>query len=115
MELSHEGAEPIPSLPGYFITRDGRVWSEKSHRWRKTHIDKSTGRVVFGVFTAKGIQIAQIHRSLLETFIGPCPEGMECRHLDGDPLNNNLGNLKWGTRYENMQDKIIHNAKSNIG
>jgi len=49
-----------------------------------------------------------IHRLVLFTFIGPCPPGMECRHLDGNPTNNNLNNLKWGTRSENMQDSIRH-------
>ncbi len=49
-----------------------------------------------------------IHRLILETFIGPCPLGMECRHLDGNPQNNKLNNLKWGTHSENSQDSIRH-------
>lgn len=64
----------------------------------------------------------QIHRLVLETFIGLCPVGMECRHLDGNPKNNRLNNLKWGTRSENVRDAIKHgkhksppvNAKVNI-
>lgn len=49
-----------------------------------------------------------IHRLVLEAFVGPCPPGMECRHLDGNPKNNRVDNLKWGTRSENMQDSIKH-------
>ena len=49
-----------------------------------------------------------IHRLILETYIGPCPVGMECRHLDGNPQNNNLDNLCWGTRLQNQQDRIKH-------
>lgn len=49
-----------------------------------------------------------IHRLILETFISPCPSGMECRHLDGNPVNNKLNNLKWGTHSENSQDSIKH-------
>lgn len=49
-----------------------------------------------------------IHRLVLETFIGPCPPGMECRHLDGNPRNNRLENLCWGTRSENQQDSVGH-------
>jgi hypothetical protein len=36
---------------------------------------------------------------------------MECRHLDGDPANNALTNLAWGTRAENMHDKIRHGTE----
>lgn len=53
-----------------------------------------------------------IHRLVLETFVGPCPPRMECRHLDGDPQNNKLENLCWGTRKENMKDRISHGTSS---
>jgi hypothetical protein len=47
----------------------------------------------------------RIHRLVLEAFVGPCPEGMECRHHpDRDPANNRLENLRWGTRTENVAD-----------
>ena len=49
-----------------------------------------------------------LHCMVLDAFVGPCPEGMECRHFDGDPKNNWIGNLKWGTRSENANDSIIH-------
>lgn len=37
---------------------------------------------------------------------GPCPPGMECRHLDDDKSNNTPANLRWGTRSENAYDKV---------
>lgn len=49
-----------------------------------------------------------IHTIVLETFIGSCPPGMECRHLDGNPRNNTLGNLCWGTHSDNMKDRTKH-------
>jgi len=55
-----------------------------------------------------------IHRLVLETFIGPSPIGMQCRHLDGNPQNNKLDNLKWGTCKENSEDRIAH-GKSGKG
>jgi len=45
-----------------------------------------------------------VHRVILETFVGPCPDGMEGCHNDGDRYNNNVSNLRWDTRYENCQD-----------
>jgi hypothetical protein len=50
----------------------------------------------------------RVHRMILEAFVGPCPDGKECRHLDGNPKNNNLYNLVWGTRSENSKDNIKH-------
>lgn len=50
-----------------------------------------------------------VHRAVLKTFVGPCPPGMETRHLDGDPANNRLTNLQWGTPAENSSDTRRHN------
>jgi hypothetical protein len=49
-----------------------------------------------------------VHTLVLTAFVGPCPQGMECRHLDGNPANNRLGNLKWGTPEENWADRRRH-------
>lgn len=46
-----------------------------------------------------------VHRLVLEAFVGPCPDGMECRHLDGNPANNKLENLCWGTHARNIRDR----------
>jgi hypothetical protein len=49
-----------------------------------------------------------VHRLVLETFVGPCPDGMEGCHNDGDPTNNHLSNLRWDTPLSNSDDKIRH-------
>lgn len=49
-----------------------------------------------------------VHRLVLETFVSPCPEGMECRHEDGDPTNNKLKNLSWNSHKKNIHDKFRH-------
>lgn len=49
-----------------------------------------------------------VHRLVLEAFVGPCPPGHECCHRDGDPSNNCLDNLYWGTRSDNVRDAIQH-------
>lgn len=45
-----------------------------------------------------------VGRVVLLALVGPCPEGMECCHFDGDPFNNDLANLRWDTSYGNAQD-----------
>lgn len=49
-----------------------------------------------------------VHELVLTTFVDPCPKGMECRHWDGNPTNNALSNLLWGTPKENGQDRVRH-------
>ena len=46
-----------------------------------------------------------VHRLVLETFVGPCPEGHECnhKHEDGNKTRNTLWNLEWVTRLENSK------------
>lgn len=49
-----------------------------------------------------------VHKVVIEAFVGPCPEGMEVLHDDGDPSNNALSNLRYGTRSENLLDAVRH-------
>lgn len=49
-----------------------------------------------------------VHTLILLAFVGPKPRGMQCRHLNGKPWNNNPKNLCWGTSKEDRQDMIRH-------
>jgi len=49
-----------------------------------------------------------IHRLVLISFVGNCPEGMECSHLDGNAENNRLDNLIWETPKENQKRRKDH-------
>ena len=49
-----------------------------------------------------------VHQLVLLAFVGPCPEGLEVLHRDGDTHNNRLSNLKYGTRKENQADVRRH-------
>lgn len=54
-----------------------------------------------------------VHRLVLEAFVGPCHEGMEGCHCDGNPGNNAIDNLRWDTRKGNWDDRRKHgNAAS---
>jgi hypothetical protein len=50
-----------------------------------------------------------LHRLVALTFIGPPPSSAhEVCHNDGNPANNAPGNLRWGTRGENILDTVRH-------
>lgn len=44
-----------------------------------------------------------VHRLVAEAFIGPCPDGLEVNHKDGDPANNCVSNLEYVTHAENIR------------
>jgi NUMOD4 motif/HNH endonuclease len=63
---------------------------------------------------ADGTEVVRhVHRIVLEAFVGPRPDGMETRHLDGDPVNNALTNICWGTYADNRQDMLRHGKHPN--
>lgn len=50
----------------------------------------------------------KLHRLVLIAFVGPPPPACEVLHGDGDPANNRLSNLRWGSRSENLRDRVRH-------
>jgi hypothetical protein len=68
------------------------------------------GRVIATLTLPSGKQKTfMLHRLVAAAFLGQPPEGMPLvRHLDGDPGNNTVGNLKYGTAAENTADMMAH-------
>lgn len=106
----------IPGFPDYTITKGGRVWSTSrvtphGHRhrgkWLRPGVLRSGYRNIVLYINSQGYT-CYIHRLVLETFVGPCPEGMEVCHNNGNRADNRLENLRWDTRQENIQDAIKH-------
>lgn len=55
-----------------------------------------------------GSRIKKVHQLVCEAFIGPCPHDQMPLHGDGDPTNNRLNNLRYGTGRENVADAVAH-------
>ena len=47
-----------------------------------------------------------VHRAVMTAFVGPCPEGNEVAHWDGNKGNNKLENLRYATPVENAGDTL---------
>lgn len=52
----------------------------------------------------------RVHQLVAGAFIGPCPPGLEVRHLNGIKANNQPFNLAYGTASQNQLDKVAHGA-----
>lgn len=108
----------VPDFPGYLVGSDGSVWSRwkwkarpvvLSKKWRRLKPSRSNKGYLHIAFIKDGKRTQfLIHRLVLVLFADPCLTGMETRHLDGDPSNNNIKNLRWGTGEENCQDRCLH-------
>lgn len=89
----------VPNRPGVTMMRRGRLLKPTpSHDgYAEVWLSRDNKRTY-----------ARVSRLVAEAFHGPCPDGMECRHIDGDKSNNTAENLAWGTRSENTYDKVRH-------
>src|SRR4051812_17537545 len=107
----------------YRVGTNGSVWTRrirgskiinKMGPWKrmKSGPRKGDGYIQVGLALDGIVYFWLLHHLVLRAFVGPCPPGMECRHLDGDPTNNRLDNLAWGTPKQNSEDKIRHGTQS---
>ena len=92
----------IEGFPGYYIEEEGRVWSEKTHKYLTLQVT-SLGYLYVNLRDAdKKQRLKLIHRLVAEAFI-PNPENLkEVNHKDEDKTNNNVANLEWCTREYNI-------------
>lgn len=101
---------------GYRFGSDGSAWScwkmgphgGICDQWRLMTPIPCNGYLAINLRVGGKQRRFYIHRLILEAFRGPCPEGMECLHDDNDRTNNRIGNIKWGTHVENVEDSRRH-------
>lgn len=97
----------IPGYPGYHVTKDGKVYSRKLGAWvlRKPLLKKS-GYLCVRLNGNKGKRQFGIHQLVAMVYI-PNPNNYPLvMHLDDNPTNNKVENLKWGTYIMNTRDAI---------
>ena len=107
----------VPGFEGLYCVSDrGVVWSHRRKRPLKPEILKPAGHLRVDLVKRDGTRQRElVHRIVLRTFVGPRPEGLVVRHLDGNPKNNEVGNLKYGTASENTLDSVAHGTHNTAG
>lgn len=115
----------IPGYEGaYQISNAGRIKSlsrpatncfqknrKIKERINSAHLSKTH---MFVILRKDGVRKqVYLHILLMLVFVGPMPEGCNVvMHLDDDPTNNNLSNLKYGSQSENIQSSYDKGRRS---
>jgi len=108
----------VVGFPEYEVSSDGRVrrvipFDVGRYKNREIPFELkqqiSTNKYPRITLTRKGNKTHHsVHRLVLTSFIGSCPDGHEAAHEDGDRSNNNLSNLSWKRPIDNAADKERH-------
>jgi len=112
----------IPGYEGYYDASDqGRIRSvdrvvpharhgtiKRKGKVLTSFPDPQSGHFRLTLSVEGKVRNEKVHRLVALTWIGPCPDGFECCHEDGDPANNSESNLRWDTKSSNARDRIKH-------
>jgi hypothetical protein len=101
----------IPGYEDYQVSDCGRVWSKKTNKILSLKLQKQKGRNVCYLIAALSINNIRkyfyVQRLVMLAFKGPMPKDVDVvMHLDDNPVNNHLSNLKYGTQKENVAECI---------
>lgn len=122
--LREDDEEPEPEVwrpvllsDHYQVSTLGNVrstWRMPEGEWRILRQAVSgNGYLAVGLFSGTGERrTCYTHKLLLVSFCGPPGLDQECRHLNGQPTDNRLSNLRWGTRAERIEDMRRHGTLS---
>lgn len=104
----------VPGFPHYEISDSGRVRRVVGTRGTpaghelKPAVSKR-GYLRYRLYNGSNEWSApSVHRLVLLAFVGPCPEGQEVNHKDGDKSNNALDNLEYVTPAVNHEHAVTN-------
>ena len=91
----------ITEYPKYAISNLGNVKNLESNKIKRIY-DNGKGYKTVSLLG----KIFYIHRLVCKYFLDNFENKLEVNHKDGNPSNNNLNNLEWCTRSENLKHKF---------
>lgn len=65
----------------------------------------NSGYARVGLYDKPRARTVCVHRLVTMAFIGPCPQGAQVNHRDGNKLNNRADNLEYVTAAQNQQHR----------
>lgn len=84
----------------YAVTRDGRVWSYKYHKFLKPTANKKSYLQV-GIYSGGKRSTKLVHHLVAKAYLNNQNNLTVVNHLDSDRQNNHVTNLEWCSTREN--------------
>lgn len=94
----------IKDYPDYIIYSNGKIYSRKTRQLIKPNLC-STGYLMVSLRNEAGVKSLYPHRLVAQAFI-PNPDNLlEVDHKNCDRTNNDMSNLRWSDREDNMKNR----------
>lgn len=105
----------IKEIPTYMVSNLGNIKSLNYKRTGKEHVLKQNingrGYYYVNISIKNKYKNLLIHREVAKAFIPNNDETLDINHIDGNKLNNNVENLEWCTRSENIKHAYKNGLK----
>ena len=103
--LENEEWRSIPGFPDYLVSSEGRVWSLRRRQGLMTPQPlNGTKYLYLDLRNEYGVSRMRVHRAVALAFLEN-PEGKEqVDHINEDPSDNRLDNLRWVSAEENIEN-----------
>ena len=109
-----------PLYTNYYVSKDGTFYYIRSDGTKSSIRNGTLSKNKFGkplcyevcITVSRGkYKVMNVGRLVLETYVGFAPDDKpEIDHRDRNPLNNNIANLQWVSRSENLKNRVMpHN------
>lgn len=103
---------PIAGHPNYFISSTGVLLTHNHYGDKVFRVPSVVPRGRYPKYCIGG-KYMLVHHLVMNTFGEPKPtEHSVLRHLDDNPNNYNLSNLRWGTAKDNWRDALQNNKEA---
>jgi len=114
-ELANEDWRPLDGAPGCFISNLGRIRGGLQNPQKIRKISCQTGG--YAVVMLQGINgsmSVQVSRMVAIHFIRSPREGEVVNHLNGNKLDNRVGNLEWTSQKDNVRHSNDNGLRKRI-
>lgn len=103
----HEIWKSVKGHDGYEVSTLGEVRNKKTGRILRQSLNRKDGYLRVGLDGKH----CYVHRLVADAFYDGDHECMDVNHIDGNKYNNELPNLEWNTRKENIDHAFAYGLK----